>query len=161
MASNYAKISINDLQADITNPEDIPFSITSEFEDVENFQQKKGSDSFSIELPASLINSKAANTFFNPSIQDMTNDQNFRKAGSCVIEFSSMELLVGKAFLRKAKHGLLPLSYTFDVVGDNKDWGVSLKETTLFDLLDHLNFTFTKQRIIDSWVFDGRDENLP
>lgn len=161
MRTPYAKLIINDTEADVTSYDDIPLSISVQFEDADDFQKKNGSDAFSVTLPASLLNSRNANSFHNPSIHDLTSGKAFRSAGNCSIEVNGVELLTGKSFLKSAAHTDRPLSYTYDFVGDNKDWGVELKDVTFYDLLQDITFAFTKSEITSSWVFDGRDEDLP
>lgn len=159
--SPYSTIHINDLEIDVAKPDDIPYSISVSFEDAEDFQRKKGADSFSVEIPATLINSRSTNGYHELSVRDMTAGAVFKKSGSCMIEYNGVPLLTGKAMLTSAKHTHRPVSYTYDFFGDNKDWGIELKDVTFYDLLQHLNFAMTKSNIVNSWTFDGTDENVP
>lgn len=154
------KVIVNDVEADITD-DAIPVALSFEFEDNEDFQKKKGSDSFSITLPATKLNSRNANSMHLPSIVDMTSDKAFKNAGTGCIEVNSVELLRGKSFLKSGKHTNMPVSYSYDFYGDNKDWAIELKDTTLYELLSHINFDFTKSNIVLSWLFDGTNEALP
>jgi hypothetical protein len=156
-----ALIHINDQLIELTEADQLPFSIKYSLEDIEDFEKKKGAESFNIEIPASLLNAAVANSFHNVSIQDLTVGKVFRSVGSCCVEINGYELLVGKAFLKSAKHKRNPTTYNFDLFGDNADWVVDLKETTLFDLVQHINFQFTKAHIISTWTFDGTSENVP
>lgn len=159
--NKYIRISIDGQPVELSDPAQLPISINYEREDGEDFQVKKPSSSFDVTVPATRQNDQLANTFHNPAVDDLTSDERFRNPRPAVIESNGYELLVGKAFLISASHDRRPLAYKYNFYGDNADWAIDLEETTLFDCLQHINFTFSKQHIIDSWAFDGRDELMP
>lgn len=154
------KILIDQQQVDLPEKE-IPLDIAYRLEDIQDFQTKKSSEALSIELPATTKNDQIFNTFHNPSIQDLTPGEQFRSARKVVIEANGHEVLVGKCFLNKVVSKRSPETYEIDCYGNNGDWMIDLRETTLYELLKHISFTFNKQLIIDSWDFDGTDEALP
>ncbi|MVT11376.1 hypothetical protein [Chitinophaga tropicalis] len=161
MSSNkYIKIKLDGQPLDLTDT-DIQISINYQVEDTDDFTKKKSSEAFNITVPATINNDQLANTLHNPDIEDMTDGKAFRSYRNGSIEANGDELLVGKAFLTSATHTNRPISYQYDFYGNNGDWIIPLKETTLFDLLKHINFTFTKDVIVDSWEFNGRLEGLP
>lgn len=155
------EITIGGRTTIIDDPEKIPITIDYALEEEADFQRKKGSQAVDIRLPAALLNQQQANTFHNPSVEDLTADETFRNPEKAVIKSGGHELLVGKALLKNASHTDRPEQYIYNFYGDNVDWMIDLKETTLFDCLQHLNFTFTKEKIIESWGFDGTNEALP
>lgn len=158
---NYIKITVGDYQVQSTDPNEIPVSINYNLEDAKDFQRKVSGQAFDIKVPATLKNSRGANTFHNPSVEDLTDGEIFRKYQPAKIVASGIELLVGKGLLKNATHTDQPTSYTWNLHGDNADWIIDLKETTLFDLLKHISFEFSKAHMEASWLFDGTDENLP
>lgn len=160
-SAKYIRIAIDGQDVDLASLEDVPIAISYKLEDPEDFQKKKSSEAFNIAVPATTNNQQIANTFQNSGIEDLTDGQVFRSHRSAVIEANGYELLVGKAFLNSAKHQRVPKEYEYSFYGNNADWIIDLKEATLYDFLKPLQFTLTKQRIIDSWQYDGTDEDLP
>lgn len=159
--SKYIKAIINGQSLDLFDNSEVPISINYKLEDPENFQSKKSSEAFNVDVPATVNNDQVANTLHNPSVEDLTTDEFYRSFANAVIEANGYELLVGKALLISARHGSCPISYTYDFYGNNGDWIIPLQEVTLYDLLKDISFELTKQNIVDSWAFDGSDPNLP
>lgn len=142
-------------------PGDFPLSITYQLEDTEDFQLKKSTEAFSVRIPASLTNARVSNSLHNAAIEDLTSNQSFRMPRRATITAQGYELLVGKAFLQSATHTNTPTAYEYDFYGNNGDWIIELRETTLYDVLKHINFSFSEETITRSWAFDGMNENLP
>lgn len=157
----YLKLNIDGQEVELNDLDSLPISFNYQLEDSENFQQKKGSESFNINVPATLNNDKIFNTFHNPSVEDLTTGQIFRSHRPCTILGNGYELLNGKAFLIEATHTNKPTGYRMNCYGGNADWMIDLKEVTLFDLLQNLSFVFNKPTIEASWNFDGMSESLP
>lgn len=146
---------------DFENLETLPISFNYQFEDAENFQEKKGNEAFNITIPANIVNDKIFNTYHNPSVEDLTAGKIFKNHRVCSIIGNGYELLVGKSFLIEATHTHKPTNYKINCYGGNADWIIDLKEVTLFDVLKDITFPFTKAHIEASWLFDGTDSNLP
>lgn len=159
--SKCIKFTIDNQSVDVESTESVPISISYKLEDKEDFQKKTSGDSFDINVPATLNNDQIGNTFHNPGIEDMTADESYKRPRPCVLEANGYELLVGKAFLKSAKHNSRPLGYSYDCYGDNADWLIDLKESTLYDFLKHITFPFLKALIQSTYNFDGRDEAMP
>lgn len=159
--TKYLKISIDGQEMDLTTLEDSELSISYKLEDREDFQKKKSSNAVSLRFPATLNNDKISNTLHDPAIEDFTDGTIFKGYRGCRVEAYGYDLLVGKAFLRSAKHTILPTSYEYDFYGNNADWMIDLQEKTLYDYLSYINFTFNKLTIVASWNYDGTDPNLP
>jgi hypothetical protein len=159
--SKYLKVTIDGQEMDLEATEKVPVAISYKLEDTEDFQKKKSSEAFDVKFPATPKNDLVGNTFHNPAVEDMSPGESFKGNKPAVIEANGYELLVGKAFLRRATHDSQPIDYTFNFYGNNADWMIDLKEATLFDFLKQINFAFTKQVIIDSWGYNGRAEALP
>lgn len=159
--SKYMRVGIEDEDLDLFSLQEVPISISYHLEDSENFQQKRSSELFSLRVPATGNNDRISNTFHNPAIDDRTPNTSYRNYRRAFVEANSIELLVGKTILTSARHARTPLDYMYDFYGNNGDWIIPLQESTLYDFLKDISFTFTKQRIIDSWAFDGTDEDLP
>lgn len=151
----YIKIFISRQAVNLGKVEDLPLSISYQLEDRENYQQKKSSTALNITIPATIENDRIANTFRNPSVEDMSEGKVFRGNQPAVIEAGGYELLVGKAFLVSARHASTPIDVTYNFYGGNGDWLVDLKELTLFDCYQDISFVFTKDLIVNSWDFDG------
>jgi hypothetical protein len=158
--SKYIRVAIDDEQLDLPSLEDFPISISYKLEDPEDFQKKKSSESFDILVPATTRNQQIANTFHNPDVDDMTTGEIFRSNRNAYIECNGSELLIGKAFLESAKHNRFPTEYEFSFYGNNGDWIIDLKEATLYDFLKEIQFAFTKEKIVNSWQYDGTDPDL-
>lgn len=161
MIDQYLKIKIGDLQAQVTNPRELPLAIDFSLEDPDNFQNKQSSQAQSLIIPATLFNDQASNTFRNGDATDMTEGEVFKSHQPCVIEAGGYELLVGKAFLKNGSHDDKPLGYEYDIFGSNADWKIDLNDKTFYDLLKHITFIFEKPVIAASWNFNGKDEDLP
>ncbi|MFB6453720.1 hypothetical protein ACE38W_00490 [Chitinophaga sp. Hz27] len=160
-SSEYISVIIDGKPIMLSEGNKAGITISYKLEDPQDFTRKKSSEALSITIPATLDNDQASNSFFNPGIDDLTSGQVFKNARNAAIIAAGVELLVGKAFLTESSHTDRPISYEYDLYGNNGDWIIQLKETTLFDLLQHIVFTFTEQEISDSWLFDGRNEKLP
>lgn len=159
--SKYLKAYIGGRQLDLESTQLFPITISYRREDPDDFQKKRSADALSTTVPATLNNDEIANTFHNPAVEDMTPGQIFRSFRNGVISANGYELLVGKTLLTQARHLSCPVNYEYDWFGNNGDWIIDLKEKTLYDFISHINFTFTKEMIQDSWAFDGTDEDLP
>lgn len=159
--SKYLKLIIGDKQVEVTNPEELPVSIDYALEDRDNFQNKPSAEVLALKVPATLMNSVAGNTFHNPDTQDLTEGEVFRSNQSFVIDENGFEIMQGKAFLNEATHDSRPVDYEYDLFGDNANWKIDLEETTLYDLLKHIQFDYTKAAMVASWAFDGTDPLLP
>jgi len=145
--SDYIKVKIGDYEVQVNNANDLPISIDYALEDDKNFQSKKSSEAFDIVCPAILSNSQAANTFSNPSIEDLTVGKIFNQYQKATIQANGQDLIVGQGILKKATHTNVPISYTWNIHGDNADWLIQLKDTTLYDILRHISFILSKQNI--------------
>jgi hypothetical protein len=156
--NKYLDITIGNQKADL-DLEKLDISISYSLEDRENFQQKNASTAFNVKMPATTNNDKIANTFHNPGIEDLTTGNIFKGNRRGIIEANGQEILVGKAFLFNARHNTKPIDYEYNFYGHNADWIIDLKESTLFDFVKDIRFTFSKANIIASWDFDG--SNLP
>jgi hypothetical protein len=151
----YVELQINDESVEIEDLNALPISIDYQLEDSDNFQQKKGNQSFDITVPATLINDKIFNTYHNPSVEDLTTGQIFKNHRACRILGNGFELLNGKAFLIEATHDRKPIDYKINCYGGNADWMIDLKETTLYEVFKNDSFIFSKANIIASWNYDG------
>lgn len=156
--TEYFSLKIGNKAIDIENVETFPFSMSYALEDVDSFDQKKGSTAFDVEVPATTSNSQAANSFHNPNIQDLTEGEFFKSQQSCEIKANGKTLLTGKAFLKSAKHTDRPTSLTFDIYGGNSEWIIDLKDVTILDCVNPLTHLFNGTVVTDSFSFDGTSE---
>lgn len=159
--NKYLRLTIGSKQVQISDPEQLPISIDYALEDPENFQNKSAAQALGINVPATLLNDIAGNTFRNTDIMDLTDGNAFRSNQRFVLDENGYEIMIGKAMLKSATHDSLPKDYSYDLYGDNADWVVDMQDATLFDFLQHINFDFTKEGIIASWNYDGTDPDLP
>lgn len=156
----YVYVEIDNQKIELEEIDALPISLNYQIEDPESFQQKKGTESFGINIPATLINDKIFNTYHNPSIEDLTTGQIFKNHRACRIMGNGIELLVGKAFLKEATHTTKPLNYKIDCYGGNADWMIDLKESTMYEVFKDASFIFSKANIEASWGYTGSDPNL-
>ncbi|WP_390449976.1 hypothetical protein [Chryseobacterium sp. Alg-005] len=149
-------------ELDIDTNSDFPIAIDYQLEDVENFQAKKSSESTGIKLPATTNNQKILNTFNNTSVEDLTPNEFFKGMRRIVIEANGDEIFIGKAIPKRAYSiSGKPTSFEIDAFGNNGDWIIDMKELTLYEVLKKIELTFDKTTIINSWQFDGTNEDLP
>lgn len=141
---------------------DFPVTIDYAFEDSADFQRKKGSEALDINLPATRKNHQILNSFGTASILDISEDQRTKNIKDLRIVAFGEEVFSGKSIPKGAKkqHGRIT-GFKINAFGGNSDWIIALNDTTLYDLLKHISLDFTKANIVNSWNFDGRDENLP
>lgn len=154
----YVKLYIDNNEVDFT---ELPLALDYSLEDPENFQNKKAVNAFDIIVPATLSNDKTFNTFYNPSVEDLTTGEIFKNHRACLITGNGYELLSGKCFLQGASHLDKPTKYKINAYGGSADWMVDLKEATLYELLKDITFILSKSNIEASWLYDGTNEQLP
>lgn len=151
----------NELDYDISS-EEFPVTIDYAFEDVADFQKKKGSEALDINLPGTLKNQTILNSFGSASVIDISEDQKSKNIKSLKIVAFGDEVFSGKAISKSSKRqGGKTKSFKINAFGGNSDWIVALNDTTLYDLLKHISLDFTKANIVNSWNYDGRNENMP
>jgi hypothetical protein len=111
------EITIGERKIEVSDPSSIPLTIEYQLEDTENFQDKKASVASSITVPASLMNSKAANSFHNPSVLDLTQGEVYKNPQKLLVKAKGSEIMVGKAILQEATHTDVPQEYTWNFLG--------------------------------------------
>uniref|UniRef100_UPI0028B181FA hypothetical protein n=1 Tax=Soonwooa sp. TaxID=1938592 RepID=UPI0028B181FA len=160
--NKYLRLKLDGEELDFDVSSDFPISFDYQLEDVQDFQKKKSSESLAIKLPATLNNQRKLNGFHNTSVEDTSVGKYFRSIRKFVAETGGIEIFVGKAIPKRAyKKNGKPTSYELNAFGNNADWLIDMKDVTLYDILKRIEFDFSKQNIINSWGFDGRNENLP
>ena len=139
-----------------------PITIDYAFEDTVDFQKKKGSEALDIDIPGTLKNAKNLNSFGTNAIFDITPDQKSKNIKGFRIVALGDEIFTGKVIPASGKkqHGIIK-SYKINAFGGNSDWTIDLAETTFYDILKNINLEFSKANIVNSWNYDGRNENLP
>lgn len=162
MSLKYLKLKIDNQDLDIDTESDFPITFDYQLEDTQDFQKKKSSESIGLKLPATLKNQKTLNTFQNTSVEDYSPGQVFRNIRNIVAEANGEEIFVGKAIAKRTiKRGAVPTSFELNCFGNNADWMISLKETSLYELLKHITLVFSKTTIVNSWNYNGTNENMP
>lgn len=162
MSIKYLKLKIDNEDLDVDSESEFPIVFDYQLEDTQDFQKKKSSESIDMKLPATLKNQRILNTFQNTAVEDLTPNKIYKNIRNIVAEANGQEIFVGKAIPKRTiKRGGVPTSYELNCFGNNADWIITLKETTLFELLKHITLVFDKDTIQDSWNFDGRDKNKP
>jgi hypothetical protein len=158
--NKYIKLYIDYQELDV-DPDNFPVAISYKIEDPDNFQVKTSADALEVPVPATLNNDAILNTFHNPSVEDLSNGSLFRTFRNCVLEERGQQILVGQALLTKAKHTNKPTGYELNLYGNNADWIILLKDTTLYDFLKTIQLNYTTSQLIASWAFDGTDPTMP
>ena len=162
MSLKYLKLKIDDEELDIDTNSDLPITFDYQLEDTQDFQRKKSSESIGMKLPATLNNQRILNTFQNTAVEDNTPNKIYKKLRKIVAESNGNEIFIGTAIpKRTVKRGAVPTGFELNCFGNNADWIINLKDTTLFDLVKNITLIFNKNTIINSWNYDGTDENLP
>lgn len=157
--NNYISLEIDGEKADVDPQGQIP-TIDYALEDEQDFEEKQSAVVFDIELPATLVNDKIHNTLHNPSVVDNTADQSKDNFKSAKYIANGQEVIIGK-YLQQSVTSLngRPQKYKGKIYGLNGDWVIDLKEKTISDFLNPLTHIFNVPTIINSWNFDGRNEN--
>lgn len=150
-----------ELDYDVSSYE-FPIAIDYAFEDVVDFQKKKGNEALDINLPATLSNQSTLDSFGNVKVVDISENQSSKNIKDFRIIAFGDEVFSGKAIPKSAKkqHGKVK-SVTLNAFGGNSEWIISLSNLTLYDILKPLTVPFTKENIISSWDFNGKDESQP
>ncbi len=140
----------------------LPITIDYAFEDAVDFQKKKGNEALDIFLPATLLNQQLLGTFGSAGVLDISEGQKARNIKPLRIVVQGDEVFSGKAIPKGSvrQNGRIK-SYKLNAFGGNADWMLTLNDTTLYDLLKHIQLDFTKQSIINSWSYNGRNESVP
>lgn len=160
-ATKYIKLLIDSQEADLQSTSEENISINYQLEDPDNFQVKTSADATGITLPANKQNDKIFNTWRNAGVQDMTANMDFHVYRKFVLEAAGNVIMMGRMLLTNAIHNRLPVSYGINLYGDNFDWIIDLKDSTLYDFLKGINFDYTTANIVASWDFDGSNLNIP
>lgn len=158
--NKYIKVLIDNQELDL-NDEGFSSPISYQYEDEDNFQKKQSSQALGLVVPATVKNDSIANSLHNPGIEDLTEGEVFRRMRDAIIEANGMQVFAGKALLSSATHNSKPLSYEFNLYGNNADWILPLQEATIYDFLKHLKFIFDKSYVETSWSYNGIDESRP
>jgi len=151
------EILIGNEEAEVESIKDFPLQINYRLEDKDNFQSKTADAAYDVTIPYTIKNTKIANNFDNPSVEDNTPGQIHRNQKSLQVIANGQSILEGKAFLQ----GSTDKGYEYSFYGGNGDWIVDLKGATLYDFLKDITFLFTKANMQDSWNFDGTDMTKP
>lgn len=157
--TDYISLEIDGQVADIDPKGQVPL-INFSLEDMENFGQKQSATVFDIELPATLINDQIHNTLHDPSVMDNTPDGSKENFMPCKYIAQGQELLVGKYLVQSVSSTTRPEKYKGKIYGQNGDWLITLKDSTLSDFLNPVTHLFDFATIIQSWNYDGRSEVL-
>jgi hypothetical protein len=157
MQDHYIEITVDGtkLEADI---EDVPLSVSWSLEDLTSFDKKKGSEVLELTTFVNNKNSGVINTLHDGNVIDMSPGDDFEKPRKATIKAHGYELLNGKALLKSVVHNLLPVKATWDFYGDNADWVIDLKGTTLKDCVNPRPIVFNHSVVEESWGFDGTHE---
>lgn len=156
----YVTLKLDGQALDIPQSEELPVAITYEIEAEDDFRQKKSGTSLDITVPATTENSKKVNTLFNPGAEDFKPNDGFNKPLDFVLIGAGHELMKGKAFVTSgSKQEGKPKDFEVNAFGDNADWAIPNKETTLQDVLSTSTHIFDKATIEASWLHDGTVEN--
>lgn len=162
--TQYIQLTIGGRVFDVPTSEDLPVSIDFQMEDEDNFEQKKGATAFDIVVPATLDNSEAMNTFFNPQSEDMSPDNFLKDVQPFSMVAGGNEFMVGKAILKRARKTDVPKDMEIDLYARNGDWAIENSELTLHDVVTDQTHIFdlstaTVPGVIDtSWNYDGSTE---
>lgn len=158
--NRYIQFELNGEKVDLDPSGQVP-TVDYGIEDEENFEEKKGAESFNLSFPPTLNNQARFNTGQNPSIIDATPGSSYDKPQDGKYIANGHEILIGKFFYSGAKmRGKQVTSFTGKLYGLNGDWIIDLKEKTMYDFLQPGTHFFNAESIIGSWVFDGRSEGL-
>lgn len=162
--TQYIQLTIGGRLFDVPTSDDLPVTIDFQMEDEDNFEQKKGATAFDIVVPATLDNSEAMNTFFNPMSEDLSPDNFLKDVQPFSMVAGGNEFMVGKAILKRARKTNVPKDMEVDLYARNGDWAIENSELTLHDVVTDQTHIFdlstaTVPGVIDtSWNYDGSTE---
>ena len=145
MSLKYLKLKIDNEELDIDTYSDFPIVFDYLLEDTQDFQKKKSSESIGMKLAATLNNQKILNTLNNTAVDDNTPNKIYRGIRNIVAEANGNEIFIGKAIPKRTiKRGAIPISFELNCFGNNADWLIVLKETTIYELVKHIQLIFEK-----------------
>lgn len=163
--TKYIQLTIGGRVYDVPQNEELPVAINFEIEDEDNFEKKKGATAFNITVPATVENSAAMNTFFNPQSEDYSPDNFLKDIQPFSFVANGNELLVGKAMIKSGRKTNVPIDFQVDLYGNNADWAIDNSELTLHDVINPTTHIFdlstaaTPGVIDTSWSYDGTVED--
>ena len=158
----YLKIKLDNEEVDVDNTAEFPITFDYNLEDSQDFQKKKSSESIGLKIAGTLKNQAILNTFNNTSVEDLTPKKTYKNIRNIIVEANGEEIFIGKAIPKKStKRNGRPTSFELNCFGNNADWLIGLKETSLFELIKHITLIFDVQTIKNSWAFDGTNEAMP
>lgn len=150
--TKYIEINVGGNKLEVSEIETTGIAINYALEDPENFSQKQSSTSFGLEIPATIANDKAFNTFWNPNIEDLTADEIYKSLMDASITANGVQIMKGLAILTSAEHTNKPEKYTVDIYGNNGDWLLQMQNLTLWDCLSTVTHSFDVATIVASWT---------
>lgn len=156
----YLRLDIGNRSIDVKQTVELPIAISYALEDPENFEQKKSSVAFDIDVPATLENDKSFNTFHNPEVEDLTPGEIYKSPQACTIVAGGIEILKGKGLLKSASKTSTPQGYKLNCYGNNGDWMIDMAESTLWDFVNPDIFSFSIAQIKSSWDFNPNNSAL-
>lgn len=155
----YITAKLEGLELQVPQTDKIPVSLSYALEDDSDFRIKKSGTALDIIVPATPGNAEKCQEIYNPSAEDTLPGIGLNKPLDVILIAAGRELMTGKAFILSGKKtGGKPDSFRLNVFGDNADWVIPLKETTLQQCMSAVTHTFDKATIEDSWNYDGSNE---
>ncbi len=157
--TNNVRIVIDNTDAEVGEINNTGISLSYALENPENFEQKQGSISLDISLPATPNNDRLFNHFHNPRVEDQTTDKRYGSLRKCNIIVGGVEILRGVSILQSASHTRLPGGYNINCYGQNGDWSIEMKDLSLWHCLSDNTHTFDVATVENSWFLFDSDEN--
>lgn len=155
----YITVKLDHEELQLPQSEQLPVSLSYAIEDDADFRIKKAGSALDLIIPATAENSDKCSQIYNPAAEDTLPGIGLSKPLDVILIGSGRELMAGKAFiLGGKKRGGKPQSFRLNVFGDNADWVIPLKETTLQECMSEVTHIFNKTTIEDSWTYDGSNE---
>lgn len=158
MNVNYAKLVIDGYIVDVDEEMLQGLVINYMLETAENFQQKRGSGTFSFHIPASPTNSIIYNNFYNPDYIDYTPNNEVENYRPFYVEANGDVIFRGNCLLTAGGSSVTPLYYDLETWGLTGEWVRNAQNLTLWDCVNPNPHTFNAATIVDSWANFGTDE---
>ena len=152
------QILIDRQPVEIGNQNDLGMRLSYSLEDPENFQQKQGSTSFGVKIPATPVNDRIFNSFHSPNVEDMSIDSDYTGWRICDFIVDGVNILSGSAMLQEGSHTRIPENYLLNCYGQNGDWITNMQDLTLWDCLSSTPHTFDVPTVENSWLHFDDDE---
>lgn len=153
--NGYLRLFINNYEAEISSADQLAITLNYTLEEPENFGHISGDQAINLTLPATTRNDQIFNTYYNPSVEDLTPNQQYRTWTPARFEANGVPILFGYIRIISASAKEKPEAYHLEFQGGNSQWIIDGQNLTLWDCLNTTSHNFDVATIEQSWQNAG------